>query len=659
MAATTSTQRLTRARRLYTGEPHASALSEVRSNREVLPAASTDAQQDLEARVLAALVAEFGVHRPGKLDGPFALAWVGPREDSLVLVAAEPHRERVARCLLEAGGLDGPGTPGLERRRASRGWIALMRESGGTLLLPHDHGPALLRALEDRAARPTTSQPEGLPGALPAWVSTPSERARASTVLRRIRLFAGHDTVDFQAALPGDAVLAGPHPELLVRNRRPRVIAVVNSKGGHGCSSLAAGLAQALAGQQHRVLYLVTSRSGQGGPGLQQNPWPEADPGLATVAQDPDRHIHPMPGLGHSFVRCSAAGADGPDQGRQLALLLRHPAIDRAFSHVVIDASPTGLPHAAARTADLTLVPWRHMPRLPDREVTDVNRTPQGEIWAWLEDAYRNAEPAELEDWNAYEERLEQFAREHGAQPADDELEDGLARRMFLRDTDDAGRQRWGARWEEARDGWLAHLLREETTGWDQAAAIRTPRTLTDQEWEAALHSRVAKAADELLWNLRPPPASAARGWWPPPGCPPRPSTPCAEPARLRAFGWPPPFCPTPATPSRPRRGTAGRTRRAGWPTKPVRNCPRDMVSQAAVEAASAVSTVPARVVILRGSNYHTRPVSSIRQQQPGTRSVLPWPTSPRRPPSAIRTHSGSPTISRPTVRSRRTSPSR
>ncbi|MFE9250925.1 hypothetical protein [Streptomyces sp. NPDC007088] len=73
---------------------------------------------------------------------------------------------------------------------------------------------------------------------------------------------------------------------------------------------------------------------------------------------------------------------------------------------------------------------------------------------------------------------------------------------MFLRATDDAGRQRWGARWEEARDGWIAHLLREETTGWDQAAATRTPRTLTDQEWEAALHSRVAKGADELLWNL-------------------------------------------------------------------------------------------------------------------------------------------------------------
>jgi hypothetical protein len=497
--ATTSTQRRTRARRLYTGEPHASALNEVRGGREALPAASTGAQQDLEARVLAALVAEFGVHRPGEQDGPFALAWVGPREDSLVLVAAEPHRERVVRCLLEAGGLDGRGAPGLEQRRASSGWIALARAAGGTLLLPRDHGPALLRAVEDRAARPSVAQSQG---ALPAWAGTPSGRERASTVLRRIRLFADHDTVDFHSALPGDTVLAGPHPELLVRARRPRVIAVVNSKGGHGCSSLGAGLAQALAGQKHRVLYLVTSRSGQGGPGLQEHRWPEADPGLAVVAQAPDRHVHPMPGLGHSFVRCSAAGAEGPAQARQLALLLRHPAVDRAFSHVVIDASPTGLPHAAASTADLTLVPWRHMPGLPAREVTEVHSTPRGEIWGWLKDAYRAAEPAELEDLDVYEERLEQFAREHGAQLADDELEDGLARRMFLRDTDEAGRQRWGARWEEARDGWIAHLLHEENTGWDQAAATRIPRTLSDQEWEAALHSRVAKAADELLWNL-------------------------------------------------------------------------------------------------------------------------------------------------------------
>jgi hypothetical protein len=142
------------------------------------------------------------------------------------------------------------------------------------------------------------------------------------------------------------------------------------------------------------------------------------------------------------------------------------------------------------------------MPRPPAREITEVHRTPRGEIWAWLKDAYRDAEPAELEDYDAYEERLEQFAREHGAQLADDELEDGLARRMFLCDTDEAGRQRWGGRWEEARYGWVAHLLHEENSGWDQAAGARIPRTLSAQEWEAALRSRVARAADELLWNL-------------------------------------------------------------------------------------------------------------------------------------------------------------
>lgn len=503
--ATTITRRRTRARRLYTGEPHATALNEVRRYRDVLPAASTSAQQDLEARVLAALVSEFGVHRPGEQGGPFALAWVGPREDSLVLAVTEPHRERVVRCLLEAG----RGASDLEQRRTAGQWITLAAPAGGLLRLPRDHGPALLRAVEELAVRPSDGIPRGV---LPLWAGTPGGRERASTVLRRIRLFAGHDTVDFHAALPGDAVLAGPHPELLARTRRPRVIAVVNSKGGHGCSSLAAGLAQALAGRGHRVLYLLTSRGMHGGPGLQGHRWPEADPGLAAVAQDPDRHVHPLPGLGHAFVRCSTPGADGPDQARQLALLLRHPCIDRAFSHVVIDASPTGLPHAAARTADLTLAPWRHMPRPPGREVTEVHLTPMGEVWAWLEDAYRDFEHSGPDEQEDYEERLEQFVRETGRQEADHELEDGLARRLFLRDTDEAGRQRWGARWEKARDGWIAHLLHMNRTGWDEAAGARVPRTLSDQEWHAALRSRVAKASDELLWDL--PVATGRRRPW-------------------------------------------------------------------------------------------------------------------------------------------------
>ncbi|MFD8900515.1 hypothetical protein [Streptomyces ardesiacus] len=212
-----------------------------------------------------------------------------------------------------------------------------------------------------------------------------------------------------------------------------------------------------------------------------------------------------MPGLGHAFVRCSAPGADAPEAARQLALLLRRPALDRAFSHVVIDSSPTGLPRAAASTADLTLAPWRHMPRPPGREVTEVHLTPPpGEIWAWIEGAYRGFENsgAGPEDYAAYEEPLEQFAREHGAQAADSELADTLARRLFLSDTDEAGRQRWGARWEAARDGWIAHLRNQNATGWDEAAGARVTRTLSDQEWEAVLRSKVAEAAAEVLWDL-------------------------------------------------------------------------------------------------------------------------------------------------------------
>lgn len=508
---TTSNQRRTRARRLYTGEPHALALDEVRRHRDVLPAASTDGQRDLEARVLAALIGEFGMHRPHDQGGPFALAWVGPRVDSLILAATASQRERVVRCLLRAGAAAGRGTSGLEQRTTTGQWITLAGPAGGTLLLPRDHGPVLLNA---RAAD-LTSSPADRSGQDVLWAGSPGGRERASTVLRRIRLCAGHDTVDFRTELPGDAELAGPHPELLTRPRRPRVIAVVSSKGGHGCSSLAAGLAQVLSSQGHRVLYLLTARGRQGGPGLQEHHWPEADPGLAAVSQEPDRYVLPVPGLGHAFVRCSAPGADGPGEARQLALLLRHPALDRAFSHVVIDASPTGLPRAAASTADLTLAPWRHMPRPPGRDVTEVHLTPQGEVWAWIEGAYRDFErsgPAELEDYTAYEERLAQFGRDHRAQAAHDESEDELARRLFLNDTNEAGRQRWGTRWEPARDGWIAHLRRQNATGWDAAAGARVTRTLSDQEWETALRSRVAEAAGEVLWDL-PVPTGRRRPW--------------------------------------------------------------------------------------------------------------------------------------------------
>ncbi|MFJ5951434.1 hypothetical protein [Streptomyces noursei] len=511
--ATTINFRRTRARRLYTGEPHARALDEVRRHRDVLPAASTDAQRGLEARVLAALVGEFGVHRPGELGGPFALAWVGPREDSLILAAAGPHRERVVRCLLEAGAAaDCRGTASSQRYKAAGPWISLTGPSGGgTLLLPRDHGPALLSAVEDLTARPSSGTPQAAP---PGWAGTPSGQERASAVLRRIRLFAGRGTLDFRTGLPGDLELAGPRPELLTRTRRPRVVAVANSKGGHGCTSLATGLAQALAGEGHRVLYLVTSRGGPDGPGLQGHQWPETDPGLAAVAQDPGRYVQPLPGLGHAFVRCSTPGADGPDQARQLALLLRHPSLERAYSHVVLDASPTGLPRAAASTADLTLAPWLHVPRPPGREVTEVHLTPLGEVWVWIAGAYRDFDcrPSALEDYDAYDERLEQFVREHGRQVTDDELEDGLARRLFLRDTDELGRQRWGARWEAAREGWLAHLLQENTTGWDERAGARIPRTLSDQEWATELGATVARAADEVLWDL--PVATGSRRPW-------------------------------------------------------------------------------------------------------------------------------------------------
>ncbi|ATM24658.1 hypothetical protein SMD44_p10159 (plasmid) [Streptomyces alboflavus] len=493
------TCRRTRARRVYTGEPHTTALEAARRHGAVLPSAASSSQRDLEARLLAALVGEFGVHSPDALKGAFALRWVGPREDSLLLAVAEPHRDRVLRCILQAGPDGSRSAPSLRQDRSSRRPITLLWPDGGTLLLPPNHGPDLHRAHEDLTARPSNEPHRGAP----AWMGTAEGRERASTVLRRIRLFANHATVDFRTALPDDEVLAGPHPELLARARRPRTIAIANSKGGHGCSSLATGVAQALAAQGHRVLYLLTAGAAhQPGPPMQRYTWPKEDPGLAAVAQEPDQHVRFLPDLGYSFVRCSAPSADRPTTARQLALLLRHPAVDRAFSHVVIDASPSGMPEAAAGTADVTLVPWRQVPRPPGPDIIEVHLSPLGEAWGWLESAYRDSEPRVLDDYLVRAERLEAFTRERGPQDTDDRLKDMPERRLFLHDIDEAGHQKWGGLWEAARDGWIAHLLREHSARWDEAAGTRVRRTLSDGEWKEALERTVARAAAEVLEYL-------------------------------------------------------------------------------------------------------------------------------------------------------------
>jgi hypothetical protein len=463
--------------------------------------------------MLAALAVEFGAHHPGDLEGPFALRSVGPREDSLLLVIAEPHRSRVLRCLLGRPGDGPPSAPALEQTGSRGPWLVLgPRGAGGTVLIPKDHGPALRLAQQELTAR-QAARPGG--GSWPAWSGSPAGRTAASTVLRRIRLFADDAVVDFRTSLPGEAVLAGPYPDLLESAARPSVMAVCNSTGGHGCSSLAAALAQALGREGHRVLYVATQRGLPSGPGLYGGDWPAADAGLATVSRDPARHVEQLPSLAHAFVRCSSPGADGPDQARQLANLLRHPFLDAAFSHVVIDASATGLPHAAARTADLTIVPWRRVPRPPGRQGTDVHLTPLGEIWAWLDETYREVQRMpRLEDYYAHAERLAQFARTHGTDTPDHPLEDVLERQMFLHDTETAGARRWGAQWTAARDGWISHLLREQTsdTRWDDAAGTRVLRTLSAQEWSAALRNKITAAAHEVLCDL--PAASRRRRPW-------------------------------------------------------------------------------------------------------------------------------------------------
>ncbi|MFE2850210.1 hypothetical protein ACFXJO_03655 [Streptomyces lavendulae] len=503
-----STSRRARLRSAYTGEPHQTAFHELRSHRGLVPHASSDAQRFLEARTLSALVAEFGAHHPGALGGPFALSWVGPREDSLLLSIAEPHRERVLRRLLShlptnlADGQD-------PEPQSGRSTVLELTVGGGALLFPADHREALATA---KAAVPVPSAP-----AYPAWMNRPDGQGAASTVLRRIRLFAESGLLDFSEHLPAPGILDGPHPEQLHAAGRPRIISVCNASGGHGCTSLAAGLAEALSQQGHRVLLLGTAiaRPGQRSwDGNRQSHGHDAQSPLGAMIEDPAAHLHQPPGSSHTFANVSA-DRDGEEQARQLALLLRHPDLDARFTHVVIDASPTGLPAAAASGADLVLVPWRNAPtKAPGSTVTERRLTERGEIWTWLSDTYqrwspgslsgKDADPCDLdEDDNPFE-----LGAGDSYSPSGQHLDDLEARiqQQFLDEVEPFAADRWGAKWPDALAGWAAHLQRMESSprGWDTEAGAYVTRELSAEEQTAAAEARVAQSAGWCLDGLPP-----------------------------------------------------------------------------------------------------------------------------------------------------------
>ncbi len=98
---------LARARSLVTGEPHQFALAEITAHSRAIPGAGHMEQELWEARVLAALLAAYGSHRPAETDGPYGIARVTPRPGEVLVHVDRAQLAHWARALLPVQRADG------------------------------------------------------------------------------------------------------------------------------------------------------------------------------------------------------------------------------------------------------------------------------------------------------------------------------------------------------------------------------------------------------------------------------------------------------------------------------------------------------------------------------------------------------------------------
>ncbi|MFE7530247.1 hypothetical protein ACFU7Y_31695 [Kitasatospora sp. NPDC057542] len=87
--------------------------AEIAAHRSPVPAPAHPEQELWEARVLAALLTEYGSHRPADTGGPYGIGRVTLRPDEVVVHVARAQPARWARALLpvqrSGGGLTGVG----------------------------------------------------------------------------------------------------------------------------------------------------------------------------------------------------------------------------------------------------------------------------------------------------------------------------------------------------------------------------------------------------------------------------------------------------------------------------------------------------------------------------------------------------------------------
>ncbi|MFC7912422.1 hypothetical protein [Streptomyces sp. NPDC057386] len=89
-------------RQWVTREPYDTARQEISDTGPLIPEPTTP-QTHAEARILTALIREYGIHRPELTDGPYGITSITPRTDELTIHIADGELERWARALTAAG----------------------------------------------------------------------------------------------------------------------------------------------------------------------------------------------------------------------------------------------------------------------------------------------------------------------------------------------------------------------------------------------------------------------------------------------------------------------------------------------------------------------------------------------------------------------------
>lgn len=89
-------------RQWVTREPYDTARQEISDTGPLIPEPTTP-QTHAEARILTALIREYGMHRPELTDGPYGITSITPRTDELTIHIADGELERWARALTAAG----------------------------------------------------------------------------------------------------------------------------------------------------------------------------------------------------------------------------------------------------------------------------------------------------------------------------------------------------------------------------------------------------------------------------------------------------------------------------------------------------------------------------------------------------------------------------